>query len=69
MVLAESPAGGASLVLQFGGIWFFCLFLLQSLAEFTHVIPLGWANVAYALAATVALMAVMALRHATTAHN
>lgn len=42
-------------ILAFGGTWFFLLFLLQAVAEFTNALPNSLANAAYSLAAAFVL--------------
>jgi hypothetical protein len=60
------PASASDRILTFGGLWFFSLFLLQALAEFTNALPMSLANVAYSLAIAIGLTAGLARWHRTT---
>jgi hypothetical protein len=60
------PAAVLEQILGFGGLWFFCLFLLQAVAEFTNALPMSLANVAYSLAIAIGLTACLARWHRTT---
>jgi hypothetical protein len=67
-VTVESPpATVPDRILAFGGVWFFFLFLLQAVAEFTHILPMSLANVAYSLAVAIGVTAVSACWR-TTGH-